>query len=246
MVEDILSGLKHYIFADSENDANSIPSFVDYLSIHNYISVDSQIICIIGADKSQNEYYEKLKIAVNKIAKQTAYNLTPIRIEDTGRDALDKVLIAYTGMAVEKSQNAKFIIISSDGGYSPVINRLMNIGVDIKVQKLSESKKVNAKTKKQEKSNKTKTPAQKSKPAKNSSVSKKEPSADKIKTIAEKIYAQKSSRPAKAATLRNKVLQLKTKYKMTDKEIESAVKSVQDYLMKTEKLVIRDGACTWK
>lgn len=77
-------------------------------------------------------------------------------------------------------------------------------------------------------------------------ISKKEPVTDKTKMIAEKIYAQKSSRPAKESTLRKKVLQLKNKYKMTDKEIESAVKQVQEYLIEKKKLEIKDGKCTWK
>lgn len=153
MIEDILSGLNHYIFADSQNDANNIPLFVEFLSNNNYLAVDSQILCIIGADKSQNDYCGKLKITINKIANtnKKSYNLTPIRIEDTGIDAVDKVLIAYVGMAVEKSQNAEFIIVSSDGGYSPVINRLANIGIDIKQQKLIVNKQVNTKTQKQKK-----------------------------------------------------------------------------------------------
>ena len=69
MIEDILSGLKHYVFVDTENEANNILSLVNFLSDNNYLVGDTQILCIIGADKFQNEYYEKLKIAVNKIAK---------------------------------------------------------------------------------------------------------------------------------------------------------------------------------
>lgn len=94
MVEDILSGLKHYVFADTENDANNIPSFVAFLSEHKLFSKDSQIVCIIGADKSQKEYYEKLKKEVIKSANQKVVHITPIQITDVGTDALDKVLIA--------------------------------------------------------------------------------------------------------------------------------------------------------
>ena len=111
MVDDILSGMKHYVFADAENPASNVTNLADFLKSGNYLSSDTQILCIIGADKSQNNYYENLK---TKIGNQKALNLTPVRIQETSENAADMVLIAYLGMAIEKTPNAEFIIVSND------------------------------------------------------------------------------------------------------------------------------------
>ncbi len=225
MIQDILSGMKHYVFADAENSASNSSWFVDFLKSNNYLSTDTQIICIIGADKSQNDYYENLKV---RIEKKQSVNLTPIRINENSKNAVDMVLCAYLGMAVALSPAAEFVIVSNDGDYTPVINRLSAIGVDIKEYKSTTEKK---------RKQKPPTPKQKTNKIETTSTI----SNTQIKEIAEKIYNQKSSRPKKLSTLKKRIKQFKIKYKFTEKDLDSILEKVKDCLISENKISISDG-----
>lgn len=238
MVEDILSGLKHYVFADTENDANNIPSFVAFLSEHKLFSKDSQIVCIIGADKSQKEYYEKLKKEVIKSANQKVVHITPIQITDVGTDALDKVLIAYVGMAVPKSQDAEFIIISSDGGYAPVVNRLHNIGVNIRLERLLANK---SKSKQSQKSTNVKDESNSKQVKVNSRP--KNLSEQMVEAICNKIA--KTTQPTTFKALKNLVNQLKKKYNFEKDDLEHITMQVQSFLESSSKISVIDKKITW-
>ena len=225
MIQDILSGMKHYVFADAENSASNISWFADFLKSNNYLSTDTQIICIIGADKSQNGYYENLKA---KIGAQKSVNLTPVRINESSKNAVDMVLSAYLGMAVALSPSAEFVIVSNDRDYSSVTNRFSDIGVHIREQKNT--------IKQDSKASNKKKISEKQKPNKKESAS--TISDAQIKEIANKIFNQKTGRPAKLKTLRKRVNQCKAQYKFTEKDLDSILGKVKDYLIFQNKISI--------
>ena len=237
MVDDILSGMKHYVFADAENPASNVTNLADFLKSGNYLSSDTQILCIIGADKSQNNYYENLK---TKIGNQKALNLTPVRIQETFENAADMVLIAYLGMAIEKTPNAEFIIVSNDTDFSPVINRFKNVGVIIKEHKYEKAKS-SAADRKRKSAAKPKVKNENN----NQEIQSATLSEKQIKEIAEKIYNQKSGRPKKFKTLRKRVNQYKTKYKFTENDLDCIFSKVKDYLEKNKKISLNGDRIEW-
>lgn len=220
MQKEILNGMKHYVFADTENWASNISLFVDFLTENSYLSKYAQIVCFIGSDKSQKNYFEKLK---EKICTDKSMNLTPIKTDSKRRNAVDMVLCAYLGMAVEKSPSAEFVVVSNDRDYSPSINKFKTLGVNIREEK---------------------NPG-KSKKSKPQNVQQKL-SDDKIKELSEKIYCQKSSRPTKITTLRKRVNQFKKKYHFLEKDLDSVLQKVKEYLVKAKKISIENNIIKWK
>ena len=205
--------------------------FSKYLLDNNYLSSETQIICIIGADKSQNNYYEKLK---SKLGNKKVINLTPIRIKDNSKNAVDSVLSLYLGMSVSLSPSAEFVIISDDGGYFPVINRLTDIGVNVKGFKKTLSKKVKKIKLNEEKVNST-------------SKNKEALSDTEIEEIAKKIYEQTASRPKKVKSLKKRIGQYKLKYKFNKSALESIFGRVKEYLIEQKKiLILNDKTIQWQ
>ena len=228
MTEDIITGMKHYIFADTENSANNIPNFVEFLNKNNCLTANTQIICFIGADKSYNNYYETLK---SKLTKQKSMNVTPIRINDTSKNALDKILITYLGIAIGKNQSANFTIFSNDNDYSSVIKFFSSKGIKLKAEKTSDLIKSTKgeNTKKSEKNNQ-----------KTNVIS-----STQIKEIARKIYNQKSSRPVKLKTLRKRINQYQKKYHFTDKTLNSVSEMVRKELLSTSRISLNNEKIIW-
>ena len=230
MMEEIYSGMKHCIFADAENPASNTRILSDFLKKNNYISVDTQIICIIGADKCQNDYFESLK---KEIGNRKALNLTPIRISSKGRNAADKVLATYLGFAIARSPQADFVIVSDDNDYSPIVKQFTNLGVTIREEKLTYAKENKAK--------KTKASSPKAESENTDS-----PVSDgAIKELADKIARQKA-RPKKTSTLRKRINQSKKQYGFQDKDLNSIYERIVDYLKEHKKISINGDKIKWE
>lgn len=230
MMEEIYSGMKHCIFADAENPASNTRILSDFLKKNNYISVDTQIICIIGADKCQNDYFESLK---KEIGNRKALNLTPIRISSKGRNAADKVLATYLGFAIARSPQADFVIVSDDNDYSPIVKQFTNVGVNIREEKLTYAKENKAK--------KTKASSPKAESENTDS-----PVSDgAIKELADKIARQKA-RPKKTSTLRKRINQSKKQYGFQDKDLNSIYERIVDYLKEHKKISINGDKIKWE
>lgn len=236
MQNEILGGLKHYIFADTENWANNIPLFVDFLATSNYLSKDTQVVCFVGSDKSQKNYFEKLK---GKISTNKNVNLTPIKINSNKQNAVDMVLCSYLGIAVEKSPSAEFVIVSNDRDYAPVLDSFRPLGINIQEERSPGKSK---KTRTQNVQTKISIPA---KQEQNSSQKTGSVPDVKIEELSEKIYCQKSSRPVKTETLRKRVKQFQKKYRFSEKDLDSVSQRVTQCLVNKKKISIKDNDIRW-
>ena len=220
MIEEIYSGMKHCIFADAENPASNTRILSDFLKKNNYISVDTQIICIIGADKCQNDYFESLK---KEIGNRKALNITPIRISSKGENAADKILATYLGFAIARSPQADFVIVSDDNDYSPIVKQFTNVGVNIREEKLTYAKENKAK--------KTKASSPKAESENTDS-----PVSDgAIKELADKIASHKRTCPKTLKTLQNRLKPYGSKYNFKEDDLPLILKEIKRYLEKTKK-----------
>lgn len=226
-MEEIYSGMKHCIFADAENPASNTRILSDFLKKNNYISVDTQIICIIGADKCQNDYFESLK---KEIGNRKALNLTPIRISSKGRNAADKVLATYLGFAIARSPQADFVIVSDDNDYSPIVKQFTNVGVNIREEKLSQTK------------NKTKeTNSRKIKSKNKGNIL----SNEQIQECAENIASHKRTRPKTLKTLQNRLKPYGPKYKFKEEDLPSILEEIEKYLTETKRASFDGNKIIW-
>lgn len=131
--------IKRFIFADGDN-ANNPKAFIDFLNGNNYLELDTQVVCLIGANKNQNSWYNTAVKYIQSLNKNNAFNVTPIRISTEGENALDMVLSSYVGLSMGKNPQAEFIIVSNDTDYNSVIEHFHNLGVKISQQKIDNSK----------------------------------------------------------------------------------------------------------
>ena len=122
--------VKRFIFADGDN-VNNPKVFIDYLIQQNYLELNTQVICFIGANTNQNNWYNTAVKYIQSLDKKTAFNITPIRIVTEGSNALDMVLNSYVGLAMGQNPAAEFIIVSNDKGYDSVVNHFGSLGVSI-------------------------------------------------------------------------------------------------------------------
>lgn len=122
--------VKRFIFADGDN-VNNPKVFIDYLIQQNYLELNTQVICFIGANTNQNNWYNTAVKYIQSLDKKTAFNITPIRIATEGSNALDMVLNSYVGLAMGQNPAAEFIIVSNDKGYDSVVNHFGSLGVSI-------------------------------------------------------------------------------------------------------------------
>lgn len=127
--------VKNFVFADCDN-INIPNKFIDYLDSKGYLSLDTQVICFIGANKNQNKWYNSAVKYIQALKKRNAFNLTPIRIYTEGKNALDMVLAAYIGLAMGQNPTANFVIASNDQDYNSVIDHFSSIGVKISLQNM--------------------------------------------------------------------------------------------------------------
>lgn len=123
--------VKRFIFADGDN-VNNPKIFIDFLNEQKYLELNSQIICFIGANTNQNNWYNNCVKYIQSIDKKTSFNLMPIRISTEGKNALDMVLSSYVGLAMGQNSRAEFIIVSKDKDYKSVVEHFSTLGISIK------------------------------------------------------------------------------------------------------------------
>ncbi|MBR0099971.1 MAG: hypothetical protein IJP90_09690 [Treponema sp.] len=130
--------IKKFVFADAEN-ANNPKAFIDFCSKNNYLNLDTQITCFIGANQNQNTWYTNAVKYIQTLKKQSSFNLTPIRILTQGENALDMVIASYTGLVMGQNNNAEFIIVSNDNDYASVIEHFSTLGNKIHREKIEQN-----------------------------------------------------------------------------------------------------------
>lgn len=133
---------KRFVFADGDN-ANNPKAFIDFLNENKYLELSTQVVCLIGANKNQNNWYNSAVKYIQslKTDKSNAFNVTPIRISTEGENALDMVLSSYMGLAMGRNPQAEFIIVSNDTDYNSIIEHFHSLGVEISQQKINNSRK---------------------------------------------------------------------------------------------------------
>lgn len=131
-------GVKRYIFIDCENGtiSNAEKTF-KYLNAKCCFSLDTQILCMIGAGAEQNKWYENFCRYVNSL--KVSCNIMPIRILTVNDNALDNVLSVYIGLTLAHNQNAEYTVIAFDKGYDAVIEHFQSANIKIKREILLET-----------------------------------------------------------------------------------------------------------
>lgn len=130
--------IKKFVFADAEN-ANNPKAFIDFCNKNNYLNLDTQITCFIGANQNQNTWYTNAVKYIQTLKKQSSFNLTPIRILTQGENALDMVIASYAGLVMGQNNNAEFIIVSNDNDYASVIEHFSTLGIKIHREKIEQN-----------------------------------------------------------------------------------------------------------
>ena len=143
--------IKKFVFADAEN-ANNPKAFIDFCNKNNYLNLDTQITCFIGANQNQNTWYTNAVKYIQTLKMQSSFNLTPIRILTQGENALDMVIASYAGLVMGQNNNAEFIIVSNDNDYASVIDHFSSLGIKIHRKKIESN---TTKNKKKNSSRKT-------------------------------------------------------------------------------------------
>lgn len=131
--------VQRFIFADGDN-ANNPKAFIDFLNEHKYLNLETQIICMIGANANQNTWYTNAVKYIQSLDKKTSFNLTPIRIVTEGENALDMVLCSYIGLAMGQNPRAEFLIVSNDNDYKSVIEHFSSLGLKIERKSIENEK----------------------------------------------------------------------------------------------------------
>lgn len=147
--------VKRFVFADGDN-VNNPKVFIDFLNEQKYLELSTQIICFIGANTNQNTWYNNAVKYIQTLNKKSTFNLTPIRIDTEGANALDMVLNSYVGLAMGQNPRAEFIIVSNDKGYDSVINHFGSLGVQITRKTITKTKNENVDNKNQKQNNNSK------------------------------------------------------------------------------------------
>ena len=147
--------VKRFVFADGDN-VNNPKVFIDFLNEQKYLELSTQIICFIGANTNQNTWYNNAVKYIQTLNKKSTFNLTPIRIDTEGANALDMVLNSYVGLAMGQNPRAEFIIVSNDKGYDSVINHFGSLGVQIIRKTIVRIKNENVDNKNQKQTNNSK------------------------------------------------------------------------------------------
>ena len=123
--------IKRFVFGDCENISKP-EVFIDFLTKQEYLDLNSQIICFIGANPNQNNWYNTAVKCIQSFDKKISFNISPIRISTEGKNALDMVLSSYVGLAMGQNSRAEFIIVSKDKDYKSVVEHFSTLGISIK------------------------------------------------------------------------------------------------------------------
>lgn len=219
--------VKRFIFADGDN-VNNPKVFIDFLNEQKYLELNSQIICFIGANTNQNNWYNTAVKYIQSIDKRTSFNLTPIRILTEGNNALDMVLSSYVGLAMGQNPRAEFIIVSNDKGYESVVEHFCSLGVQLKRIPICHVA---------EKDN------EKSSEIKNTNA---DLNLELIKELSKKILQiNNKKRPNKIATLKNVLKNLDRK-NVTDKNVGDVTNQIIEELKRKNKISVKNQKLEWK
>lgn len=200
--------------------------FIDFLNEQKYLELNLQIICFIGANTNQNNWYNTAVKYIQSIDKKTSFNLTPIRILTEGNNALDMVLSSYVGLAMGQNSRAEFIIVSNDKGYDSVVEHFHSLGVQIKRISICHV---------------TENDKEKSSEIKNENADLK-----LIKELSEKILQiNNKKRPNKIATLKNVLKNLDRK-NVTDKNVGNVTNQIIKEFEKKKKISVKNQRLEWK
>jgi len=107
----------NYIFIDFENIQPEIPDIPENLSVY--------ILLFIGAKQSKISL--DLAIKMKDLGEKAKF----ISLEQTGKNALDFLIVHYIGEYFAKDPEGYFHIISKDSGFDPLIEHLQKRGISI-------------------------------------------------------------------------------------------------------------------
>lgn len=216
--------VNRFVFIDCEN-VNAKETF-DFVKEHNFLNLQTQIVCLIGADKNQNNWYNDFKKNLTNLA----VNVTPIRVSKSGEQFLDKVLLTYVGFAIGQNSFAEIIIIARDKGYKNIAEHFENIGVKITHRNLPKTNAV-----KEPQSTKNLPQPKSEKKAKRGQPVKLEEAFKKITKL------ERNQRPKKKKGIRNYI-----NFNFISSDLDSDTDKLIKKL-KTEKFIeINDTKITWK
>lgn len=105
----------HRVFVDFENCQDIELSLVRGKPVH--------VTLLIG--KTQSRLPTELALSLHELGAQ----VQPIRLGDSGRNALDLTLAFYLGQATRRWPEAEFHIVSKDHDYDPMLRHLATLGV---------------------------------------------------------------------------------------------------------------------
>ncbi|MBR6198783.1 MAG: hypothetical protein IKQ61_00820 [Spirochaetales bacterium] len=127
--------IKRFIFVDCDNASNA-KLFIFFLIKYEYLNLETQVICFLGANQNQNTWYNNAIKYIQSQKSKSSYNITPIRIKTEANNALDMVISSYCGLSMAQNSHSEFIIVSNDNGYSSIIEHFTTLGINIQQKHL--------------------------------------------------------------------------------------------------------------
>ena len=133
--------IRRFVFSDGDN-VNNPKLFIDFLQKKDYLNLETQIICFLGANRNQNTWYNTATKYIQSLRKMSSsINITPIRIRTEAANALDMVLTAYVGLSMAQNAASEFVIVSADKGYDAVVEHFSSLGIAIRRESVKDEKK---------------------------------------------------------------------------------------------------------
>ena len=109
--------MKTYVLVDSENTPLQ----------HADFARDEAIELLIFIGKTQTKFPRELVLAVQAMGPRARY----IEMSGSGKNALDFHLAFYLGQLSTKDPSARFIIVSKDTGFDPLVVHLAAQGTSV-------------------------------------------------------------------------------------------------------------------
>ena len=107
----------NFVFVDYENVHEVEPSLIGHKSVY--------LTLLIGANQS------KMSTALVERLMEHAASVHLVRLNFSGKNALDFALAFYLGKAANANPAAKFHIVSKDTGFEPLIKHLRSLHIQI-------------------------------------------------------------------------------------------------------------------
>ena len=133
--------IRRFVFSDGDN-VNNPKVFIDFLQKKDYLNLETQTICFLGANRNQNTWYNTATKYIQSLRKtSSSINITPIRIRTEAANALDMVLTAYVGLSMAQNAASEFVIVSADKGYDSVVDHFSSLGIAIRRESVKDDAK---------------------------------------------------------------------------------------------------------